>query len=279
MSNNHSLLGKFSSADVADAPFAHLAAVEVLEPGYYQKLQASFPSPELMAGGPLPEMENAALRMSSKAVLASDKISPEWRDFFDYHTSQRFWTDIVAVFGDRMRAAHPKLEQWVGRPLAEFRVGRRGDKGAADVKLECQFVINTPLRQPSSVKTPHVDKRETLFAGLFYMRSADDDSTGGDLELYHWKRRPRFLPYRMILSNDVEPVGAISYQANALACFVNSAEAVHGVSPRAPTPLVRRYINLIAEVPYHLFKAPLISLPTAISQWKEVQQIRRQKYG
>lgn len=277
-----SLLGNVAAADISDRPFAHIAATNVLAPERYDRLQASFPSLEKMGGGPATEtaaMENAALRLSSKAVLKDSSITPEWREFFDYHTSAAFWGDIVRLLGDRLRAAHPGLERRVGKPLQDFAVGRRGESGAADIRLECQFVVNTPLRQASSVKTPHVDKRETLFAGLFYMRADGDETPGGDLDLYEWKRKPRFLPYRMILPRDVAQVGSVAYAANSFAGFVNSAAAVHGVSPRMPTTRVRRYINLVAEVPFHLFRAPLISLPAALGQWKEVQQIRRQKYG
>lgn len=274
-----SLLLRSLAEDIVDAPYPHLIDREALPADQYERLQSHFPSLETLAGGPLPTMENAALRLSSKAVLGNPAIAEGWQDFFALHTSSAFWADIVRLFGDHIRRSHPQLEARVGRPLADFRIGRRGDPRPADIRLECQFAINTPLQRPSSVKTPHVDKRETLFAGLFYMRSVEDRSTGGDLELCRWKRRPRFLPYRMILPQDVSPAETVSYAANSFVCFVNSAAAVHGVSPRSPTPLVRRYINLIAEVPFHLFKAPLISLPTALMQWKDVQQTRRQKYG
>ena len=274
-----SLLHNLGAADISDRPFSHIAATQVLAPDRYDALQATFPSPEKMAGGSVPAMENAALRLSSKAVLGDTAITPDWRAFFDYHTSASFWSDIVRVFGDRLRAAHPGLEQRVGKPLQDFTVGRRGEKSPADIRLECQFVINTPLRHASSVKTPHVDKRETLFAGLFYMRSADDGTPGGDLDLYEWKRAPRFLRYRMILPRDVAPVGSIPYAANSFAGFVNSPAAVHGVSPRLPTEHVRRYINLVAEVPFHLFRTPLISLPAAIASWKDLRQIGWRKYG
>jgi len=274
-----SLLRFLTPADISDRPFAHIAATGVLAPERYEALQASFPSLGKMAGGTVPAMENAALRLSSKAVLKDSTIAAAWRDFFDYHSSAAFWRDIVALLGDRLRAAHPGLEQRIGKPLADFTVGRRGERGPADIRLECQFVVNTPQQHVSSVKTAHVDKRETVFAGLFYMRVPGDDTPGGDLDLYRWKRDPRFLRYRMILPRDVAPVGSIPYGANNFACFVNSPLAVHGVSPRLPTTHVRRYINLVAEVPFHLFKTPLISLPAAITHWKDLRAVGWRKYG
>ena len=60
----------------------------------------------------------------------------------------------------------------------------------------------------------------------------------------------------MILPSDVEVVQAVGYGANVFACFINGPTSVHAVSPRSPTPLVRRYINLIAKVGFQLFETP-----------------------
>jgi hypothetical protein len=42
-------------------------------------------------------------------------------------------------------------------------------------------------------------------------------------------------------------VKTVPYRANSYLCFVNSSEAVHGVSPRDTTDVPRRYINFIAD--------------------------------
>lgn len=274
----YSLLTHLTQRDIASVPFPHIAASGILAPAFYEQLQASFPSPSVMCDSGVPDQENVALRMSSKSVMGNPAIARDWRDFFELHTSSMFWGQLVQLFGDMIRATHPQLEDQIGKPLAEFTLGTRAQGMNADVNLECQFVINTPATRRSSVKTPHVDKRQTLFAGMFYMRDADDVAEGGDLQFYQWRHAPRFLPYRMILPGDVEPVSTVRYAANTLVCFLNSPVAVHGVSPRGPANMPRRYINLVAEVRHHLFRTPFISVPAAIASWGEIAQIRRRKH-
>ena len=277
-SSVHSLFAHLTPRDVMAAPFSHVAASGVLEPALYERLEASFPSPSVMCHDDLPDQENVALRMSSKSVMNNPAISEEWQAFFELHTSSLFWRQLVGLFGDAIRATHPRLEEQIGKPLADFTLGMRREGAAADINLECQFVINTPATHRSSVKTPHVDKRQTLFAGMFYMRDAADVAEGGDLQFYRWCHTPRFLPYRMILPGDVEAVSTIPYAANTLVGFLNSPMAVHGVSPRGPAIMPRRYINLVAEVRHHLFRAPFISVPAAVAKWGEISQIRRRKH-
>ena len=42
-------------------------------------------------------------------VINSADFTPEGREFFRFHTSQDDWREIVRVFGDAIREAHPKL--------------------------------------------------------------------------------------------------------------------------------------------------------------------------
>ncbi|MDY0884530.1 2OG-Fe(II) oxygenase [Dongia soli] len=277
MGTVESLLGNITNEEVAKEPFPHLTRCGAISPEYYAQLERSFPSNTVVCGDRVPSHGNVAVRMSSAAVFASRQISREWKDFFQYHISEDYWRDLVRVFGQAIRSIYPRLEERLGRPLEDFRVGVRGNSGPADVKLECQFVVNPPGMMMEAIKTPHVDKRQTLIAGLFYLRDHEDDTEGGHLELYRWNRSPRFLPYRMILAKDVTHCATSHYSANQFVCFVNSPSSVHGVSPRHPGSLSRRYINLVAEVPHHLFRLPLISLPAAVGNWNAIREIRRSK--
>lgn len=275
--NVESLLGEIAHENVATEPFPHLTRSGAISPGYYAQLESSFPSTTVICGGRVPFRGNVAVRLSSAAVFASRHISRDWKDFFQYHISENYWRDLISVFGQTIRSVYPTLEERLGRPLEDFRVGVRGVSGDADVKLECQFVVNTPGIMTEAIKTPHVDKRQTLIAGLFYLRDHEDYADGGHLELYRWNRSPRFLPYRMILPKDVTHCATSPYSANQLVSFVNSPFSVHGVSPRRPAVLSRRYINLVAEVEHHLFDLPLISLPAMVRNWNSIRQIRRSK--
>jgi hypothetical protein len=273
------LLNAATPDEVRRDPFPHLVKSNALPGAYYRAVQALFPRPDAIIGKRRGIPENAAARVSALQVLDDPAIALEWREFFGAHVSATFWLDIVRVFGQAMRQTFPDLEARVGRSLEDFTVGIRGDGGKSDVSLECQFVINTPSTQPSSVKTPHVDKRQTIFAGLFYMRSEEDRSDGGDLEFYTWKQKPRFLPYRMILPEDVTLYNQVAYASNTLVCFVNSERSVHGVSQRMPSRQIRRYINLIAELPFHAFETRSVSLPALVTHWRQARRIQRRQVG
>lgn len=279
MTISSSLLASTSAAEVIREPFAHFVSKAALAPDLYRQLDASFPSAETILGGRTATIENAAARLPAFKVLDNPAIAPEWRDFFKIHTSTIFWQDIVRVFGGSLRETFPTLEERVGRRLEAFRIGVRGAEREADLRLECQFVINTPGTRTSSVKTPHVDKRQTLFAALYYFRDPEDASSGGDLEFYRWLRQPRFLRYRMILPQDVAPIGSVPYGPNTLACFVNSAQSVHGVTPRGPSTRPRRYINFIAELPFKAFQTRSMSIPARLRHWPQIRQISRRSVG
>src|SRR5205823_10197992 len=116
-------------------------------------------------------------------------ISPLWREFIKAHVSQEFLNELVTLFGDDIRAIYPSLEETYAR-LDRWRAGTRSmdNYRRAEVLLDAQICVNTPVAgQPSSVRGAHIDNTDKLFAGLYYLRHPDDDSTGGDLEIYRSK--------------------------------------------------------------------------------------------
>ena len=203
---------------------------------------------------------NEAVRMSTAQALGRIDICPTWQRFCEFYTSNTYWLEVVRVFGGYLRTVFPSLEAQIGRGFEDWRVARRGSSEEADVRLDCQFVANTPVTTRSSVKTPHVDKYDKILSALFYMRDPHDRTEGGDLDLYRWRRPPRFVKHR-VLPNDVERVKTIVYSPNTYVAFVNSPQSVHGVSPRDVTTVPRRYINFVAEVPLRAFE------PRQASTW------------
>jgi hypothetical protein len=197
---------------------------------------------------------NQAVRIPAAHVVNNEKFSPEWREFFGYHTSADFWSDIVRVFGPSLRAAYPELEGRVGRSFEDWRVGRRGEGDGADVLLDLLFVINTAVDKPSSVRPPHVDQEQKIFSGLFYMRAEDDPTPGGDLAIYKGLRDPMQFGGHYVEPKAIEEVDLIKYTANRFIGFVNSEQAVHGVTNRPKTEHIRRYINFVVETPFPAFK-------------------------
>ncbi len=127
----------------------------------------------------------------------------------------------------------------------------------ADVLLEAQPAMNTPVTAtPSSVRAGHLDNANKLIVGLYYLRHPDDDSTGGELELYRYAmRRPVFEGHELS-HRFIESVKTIPYEKNVLVLFLNSAHSLHGVTVRQPTPWARLFFNLGAEVRTDLFRHP-----------------------
>lgn len=182
-------------------------------------------------------------------------IDPIWQDFMRIHFSTDFFQQIIRHLGDGVRESHPDLEDRLGKRLEDLTVQpRHTEDVGADLWIDAQFAINTPVREATSVRCRHVDDPKKLFAGLFYMPALDDNSIGGDLEICRWREAPRFQS--VFVQNDkVDLVDIVKYQANTLLVFINSAQAVHGVTVRQPTSQVRRYVNFIAE-----FREPIYDL-------------------
>ena len=247
------LLADVKHSDIVTEPYAHYTQTDVVPASLYQELAAEFPTLATIVNERSDIGSNEAVRMTVKQVLTDRRIAPLWREFFEYHTSTDYWRDVTRLFAAHFRREFPGLEDRVGRAFEDWRVVPRGYAGEADVRLDCQFVMNTPVKRKSSVKTAHIDLCDKIFSALYYMRDPRDLSEGGDLDIYDWRREPRFVKHRA-LTRDVEVVKTVPYRANAYLCFVNSPQAVHGVSPRDTTDVPRRYINFIAELPVKAFE-------------------------
>ncbi len=247
------MLESVRSDQVMTEPYPHHVRQNAVPVDIYQQLEAEFPDLATILNGRQEVGSNVAVRMTVKQVLGDKRISPLWRSFFEYHTSNDYWRHVTRLFGDHFRRTFPGLEEKMGRRFEDWRAVPRGFGGDAEIRLDCQFVMNTPVKEVTSVKTPHVDLCDKIFSALFYFRDPRDNVTGGDLDIYAWKRAPRFIKHRSI-ERDVELIKTVPYAANTYLCFLNSENAVHGVSPRGITDVPRRYINFIAELPIKAFE-------------------------
>jgi hypothetical protein len=238
----------------AGEPFAHCDWRDAVDASLYSALAAEFPIGQFSdLGG-----NNRVHRLGSKMLLANPETSASWRELMKYLTSQAYWNDLLDVFGAELRSRHGHLEQAAGKPFESWRASRRGEGG--DVELEALAVINTSvLSKPSHVRGPHIDQAQKLWSGLLYMRAGDDDTPGGELVLRRPKGEPRFdrcfIPRAL-----TEVVKTIPYEANHFVGFVNSTRAIHSVGLRPVTPHIRRYVDLVVELPHGTaFKVPQLN--------------------
>jgi hypothetical protein len=278
---NLSILSKASKADLVLEPFPHLVIKNALAPEIYAQLEREFPSEEVILNGRPPK--DTWFDYPACKVVKDQRVSPLWREFFDFHTSKAFFAELVALAGEQLRALHPRLESEAGRPLEDFVVGRRpGGRGdplaeGADVSMECQFYLNY-TQQPRVVRGPHVDRPSELFAALLYFRRDDDDSTGADLEiceasspLYPDAHSVKISKLPAEIDDGlVRQAGLARYAANTLVLFLNSARSIHAVTPRSPTPIVRRHINFCCDVRFDLFE---MRLPPRLAAKKALESL------
>lgn len=274
-----SILSNASRADLQLDPYPHLVIENALDEEVFSHLAANYPSDELVVGER--PVKDTWYDYPACRVVEDARIDPIWREFFRYHTSAAFFQELVGVAGHALRQLHPKLEERIGRPMEQFRVGMRpggrGDPLArdADVSMECQFYVNY-TRAPRTVRGPHVDRPSELFAALLYFRQPDDDSQGANLEIC--KGVESVFPTTNSIRIDELPAevnpGKVSvvktaqYRANTLVLFLNSPMSIHAVSPRTPTPLTRRHINFCCDVPFDLFD---VRLPPRLALKKSLE--------
>jgi len=248
-----SLLDSLTAADIRHEPFPHLVARDLLPADLVARLIDGFPPIEVVTEGK-PLGNNRRYSYPARKLLEDPRVSDDWKELAGGHLTQGFLDRFLDLFGPAIRDLYPQLAERHGPDLAlRSGVRQRDLFRDADVLLEAQACVNTPPITTSTVRGPHVDLPDKLFAGLFYLRHPDDDSRGGDLQLCRYRQGNKVLRGRSIDAADIEVVDTVRYESNVLVLFLNGIEAVHSVTPREPTQHPRLFLNLVGEVSQPLF--------------------------
>jgi 2-oxoglutarate-Fe(II)-dependent oxygenase superfamily protein len=256
---NISILQRVTPSDFSLDPFPHLVIRNALPQDLFDSLMETFPPIEVVNVKNRPMVNNNDCFLGAIDVFENKAIADNWRHFFKYHTSAEFFRQAVTLIAEPFRELQPSAEEIIGKKLEKLTIAVSGSKETADAYIQCQFGINSPVVRESSVRTAHVDNPQKLFNALLYCRKHDDPTPGGELVLYKFKREPGFYKTRTAMPTRIEAVGSVPYEANTLVLFLNSPSSVHGVSPRPPTPHVRRYINFQVELSHDLFTLPAVN--------------------
>jgi len=255
------LLSKVKKSDVFIDPFPHIIVKDALEEELFLKLVSEFPSISTISKGIENEgidllSSNIRIHYLAKEVISDDTITPLWKDFISLHTSSYFLHEFIYVFKEHILQIYPQFEHEYGSFETLISGIRKLDTFVmADVLLDAIISINTPVvNKPTSIRKAHVDLPDKLFAGLFYMRDPEDRSTGGNLEIYRFKKgKPCGFKNCEVDDLYVERVKTIEYEQNVLVLFLNSSYSLHGVSVRSLTEYPRYFVNLLGEVQKPLF--------------------------
>jgi hypothetical protein len=253
-----SLLTRVSADDIVQEPFPHVVVHDALDPELCQRLIGEFPSFEAFTQTlQRPYKGNELLVYHASRELNDPGLTPLWRDMIAEHVSQEHLNRLLDIFADTIREHHASFLERVGSPH-QLRAGIRhvDPFDSADVLLEAQTAINTPVAATSAVRQAHLDNPNKLIVGLYYLRHPDDESRGGDLELYRYANGRAEFEGHEVPMRFVEPVKRVRYERNTLVLFLNTPNSLHGVTPRTPTPVPRMFLNLGCEVERDLFTIP-----------------------
>jgi len=284
--NGFHLAQAITAARYRDEPYPHYVVADAVPVPLYRALGERLPADPCIRQDADPG-DNHRFSWPAARALAAPGLDPVWRQFIAAHVSQAFLDGVLAAFAPQIRARYPLLEEHMG-PLAHWRAGLRNRDGfdRAQVLLDAQICLNSPvLRQPSSVRGPHLDKPNKLFAGLFYLRpDADTDTVGGDLLIQRYRDPDARFDGSQLDPDAVATVATVPYAANTLVMFLNGPDSLHAVTPRQPSARSRYFVNLIGEVPHPLFdlssrQRPLRSLRRLAGRVGDLVRGRRTASG
>lgn len=248
-----SLLDTVTPAAIRTDPFPHIVIDDALPPMLYAAISAAYPSLAMIVpprGGDRPAYpSNHRYTFSAWISEIHDALPPVWKEFVRQHSGPRFFEQVVRLFDGYWPRA---LLDHLGGNLLGHSMGLllQPHETPPRIFLDARAEVNTPVYGAASVvRGPHLDTSNRLFSGLFYLRAAEDDTGGGDLTLYRWKHGPiaAFDTY-VLPADSVEAAVTIPYRANRFVLFPQTIQSLHGVAARPPTPHVRRYVFITAEL-------------------------------
>lgn len=225
-------------------PCPYFCIPNALPDALYDQLVAEYPEDHMMQG---PKTHFQARRYRQHEFVPGT-VTPLWQDFVAYHNSVAYKNRVLDLFEPAMDKYYADLKLTLQKaPVSARHSGQPGS-----VQLEVQFVLNGI--QPETVRTIHLDNSRELFAGLLYMRRPEDVSTGGDIHVYRkLVSRPTYTGIREVDPTQVVTAGSVPYRANTMILFLNTADSLHGVTPRLNANCVRRYVNIDAHQDRKLF--------------------------
>lgn len=252
-----SLFQRVDDSHLAFDPFPYLVIENALPENLHTELRRTFPSRQILkvVGG-----QNKRWSTPLLELRKIQGVTSLWRSFVEYHASQEFVNEVVTFFGDTIVQMYPKTfkstDDIKKRPV---RVRGVGSPLPGSLSLDSQVSGNTPVSIAGAPRGIHFDSTAALWAGLYYLRSEDDDSVGGDLELWRWPKSFNYKEKSSLYREGMSPDHAhrfrtIPYRSNTFVFIINSIDSLHSVTERMPTPHTRQFLNLLCDLSAPLFR-------------------------
>lgn len=257
MSRSVSLLQGFGPADLHLDPFPHIILKNALPAQLCDELRSTFPS--LESQGVDPTADNKRWSTPARVGIAMPNLPDLWKQLLAYHISQAFLDEVLTVFSTSLLSLYPRLfpNETALRSITAI---ARDDESFPShaLALDVQICGNTPVRTPGQPNKVHFDATNALYAGLYYLRDDDDDSIGGDLQLWRWKSGYSYRKKSSEYDEDISPkhvqlVKTIPYKANTFVLLLNGIDSLHSVTRRESTMHTRKFVNVLADSSNNLF--------------------------
>ncbi len=259
------LYSRLRSSMVVHEPFPHVLVEGAIDPARCAELVRSFPALSQF-GSALPD----AKKVLRRSVHLTDLTGP-LRDLIARHVRPEAFAALARVFGEAIRREYPWFEDRFAR-LEALRVGQRHaeDQGACDVLLDAQLAVLAPVERGTvGERGPHVKGPNKILEGLLFLPAEDDNTPGGELELYEAiaGHRPRFGARNQTSPRGLRIARSVAYRAGTLAVWLNTARSITRIAPRPASHWPVRFVNLPVQLPEPLFELPQQPSPL----WKRLR--------
>lgn len=245
--NTYSVLQNFKKEKhFFNEPYPHIVIENCLPLKTFEMLYENFPVQTVKDNFKL--VDGHTYRGLANDFIGSKRVEAKqcWIDFFQYHTSQEFYNEVLTIFNET---------RWI----KDEKVKVRHTEGDAKIVTDTQFVIHQPTT--GTTRSTHIDNPLEIYAGLLYMRQRGDDAKGGDFVIYDAPEIDKVVAKTgREIPKDIEKKEhkKIIYKENTFVMFLNTNKSVHGVTPRENALHDRLSINIIAEAEKKL--GPLFKL-------------------
>ena len=248
-----SLLSYLKRAQVKLDPFPHLIVENVLPEALYTQLDSTFPESLMLSDSKnIINDRGHTKRLLRRSFDSFDRIDDIWYSFSKANSGPDFFKAVVNFFlADCIDSIYPSLR----KQLINFEVvPRTGQETNDSGKLltDFQLVLNKPVNDSFTSRSPHLDNPQQIFALLYYMRKSDDFSVGGGLSLFSPTEnalREQHGRNRSIDEKFLRPRSILPYSSNTLILFLNTRGSYHSVQPIYRQNVARRSVNIIGELP------------------------------
>ena len=268
MENNdlkkYSVFQNLEKAKICSDPFPHIIIENALNEEIHKNISDNFPGENNFKTN---FSENNARDNITNNDDESKKLNIHIRNFLHYHSSIGFWQEILELFGDYILETHNNFFSNISElreinlskdPVQYNKDNRNFNPKNKSIFLQSSAAVNTPVTSEKAVRSVHLDVLNKLYAALYYLRKPEDDSQGGDLQIYKWPEKFDFGDKYDVAENmkfnqiQFDVLNQVDYKANSLIFFINSLDALHGVTPRKITNYERRFFYLTGHLNFKL---------------------------